>query len=482
MLLSFQYAFAQFDLEWEDFGDEPEEQFGFSTSMSAFGNVAVGSPFAIKNGMKTGKVVINDGSDNTSTRHEFFGNEDGDEFGFDIKFSGVEAPDFTGEFLIIGAPGANNNTGYVRVYEIEYFSGRLVQKGDDINGSFPGGRFGHSVTINRSGNIIVIGSPLDGSSGNQAGKTSVFKWDGDNWNLLGDEILGENSGDLSGFDVQIEDFYKLNVVIGEPSNGLNPDNKGGKVRVFKYDGNEFVQEGQTITGQNDGGRFGAAIGLDISGLKLVVGAPDAMGSRGEVQIFKFNTGNNIWNQIGNSIQGDSIGDKFGTAFDFNYDMQFIVVGAPQDSIRPGKAELFFIPSNIPGWIKDATIFGEGVGDRFGTSIDMHGPGGFWIAGSPGNDKNGFNSGRVASYGGLLTRTSDVTQNNAIDLWPNPTAGKLFFNREQPEKISIFDFNGKLVSDYPIKGNSIDVSEFQKGPYLIIMEEKGKKRYGKFIRQ
>jgi hypothetical protein len=93
------------------------EKFGYSVSLSADGSVlAVGSPDfgaqSPRGAVRIFDVVYGATGDDTATTHvrTLFGNE-GDEFGTSVSLS----PD--GQALFVGAPGANDDEGYVAVYD-----------------------------------------------------------------------------------------------------------------------------------------------------------------------------------------------------------------------------------------------------------------------------------------------------------------------------------------------------------------------------
>jgi len=67
--------------------------------------------------------------------------------------------------------------------------------------------------------------------------------------------------------------------------------------------------------------FGLSVGMDVSGLTMVVGAPRQNGNNlsngGAVTVYRYDTTAEVWYQLGNLIAGDSSDDDFGWNVDIN---------------------------------------------------------------------------------------------------------------------------------------------------------------------
>ncbi|HLV51213.1 MAG TPA: T9SS type A sorting domain-containing protein [Flavobacterium sp.] len=73
----------------------------------------------------------------------------------------------------------------------------------------------------------------------------------------------------------------------------------------------------------------------------------------------------------------------------------------------------------------------------------------------------------------------------INLYPNPTADKLFWSDKGViiEKVTIYNFNGKKVLEQNVSENSINVSHLANGTYLVELEANNKMIYhSKFIKK
>jgi hypothetical protein len=78
------------------------------------------------------------------------GEASGEWFGYSVSISA------SGDTIVIGAYGANKNTGYVKVYK--NISGTWTQQGAKITGEANAEWFGNSVSISASGDTIVVGA------------------------------------------------------------------------------------------------------------------------------------------------------------------------------------------------------------------------------------------------------------------------------------------------------------------------------------
>ncbi|RMG81935.1 MAG: hypothetical protein D6707_03915, partial [Bacteroidetes bacterium] len=72
-----------------------------------------------------------------------------------------------------------------------------VQKGNDIEGMATDDSFGYSVSM-PDANTIAIGAPWNDGNGTDAGHVRVYTWNGSNWVQKGTDINGEAANDLSG--------------------------------------------------------------------------------------------------------------------------------------------------------------------------------------------------------------------------------------------------------------------------------------------
>ncbi|MCB9256793.1 MAG: T9SS type A sorting domain-containing protein [Chitinophagales bacterium] len=296
--------------------------------------------------------------------------------------------------LAIGARNNNGNgtgSGQVRVYR--WFNNSWVQKGQDIDGenAFDGSGFAVSMP---DSNTVAIGSINNSDNGLNSGHVRVFSWNGINWVQKGQDIDGEFSGDNSGYSVSMPDANT--VAIGATGNSDFAVD-AGHVRIYEWNNNDWIQKGQDIDGEALGEESGFVVSMPNPNM-VAIGAPlnnDNGFEAGQVRVYSFN--GTSWQQLGQDINGESSGDQSGRSISMP-DAFTLAIGAFYNSgsaLRAGHARIYTWDGNL--WVqKGQDIDGEAAEDRSGSAVSM--PDSNTIAiGAVGNDDNGISSGQARVY-------------------------------------------------------------------------------------
>ena len=310
-----------------------------------------------------------------------------------------------GSRMAVGAPAAGGppavGPGTVRVYERT--SSGWVQLGLDIDGEEDSDESGTSVAISADGNRVAIGAPFNGASPNFShGHVRVYEWTGTEWDQVGEDIDGENGGDLSGMAVSLAADGNR-VAIGAPYNSdIGP--LAGQVRVFDLVGGQWVQVGDDINTTDPFDEFGTSVSISADGTRVAIGAPQERVAR------VFDLLGTSWVQVGDDLNGDSQGDEFGTSVAISGDGSRVIVGAPGASTPngdfSGEARAFELAGNT--WAQvGGDINGEFEGDFSGTSVAISADGETVVVGAPLND--GGNGDRVG-------HASVFAFNSVVDSW------------------------------------------------------------------
>ena len=238
------------------------------------------------------------------------GEASGDRSGWSVSMNDA------GDRVAIGAPyndGNGSSPGHVRIYDWNGTS--WTQQGQDIDGEAFDDQSGYSVSINAAGDRVAIGAPKNDGSGPTAGHVRVYEWDGSTWAKLGQDIDGEASnvsgpqvGDYSGWSVSINASGDK-VVIGAPWNVPSNGGTCGHVRVYSWDGSSWVQQGQDIDGESAGVKFGWSVSMNSAGDKFAVGAPLEYGTAhqsGYVRIYEWN--GSSW-ALDQNINGQAVDER-----------------------------------------------------------------------------------------------------------------------------------------------------------------------------
>ncbi len=350
------------------------------------------------------------------------------QIGQDIE--GESANDLSGRTLAMSADGnrmiigsvfnqdVGNNAGQVRMYE---FNGsQWVQMGQDIEGEGIDNQAGASVAMSLDGNRIAIGAVGNGTAGNFAGNARVFQWNGSSWAQVGQNINGEAAGDESGFAVALSSNGNR-IAIGSPRHDTN-GNSAGRVRIFDWNGSNWLQVGQELDGEAAEDLFGNAVSLSANGNILAVGARENDGAgaeSGHVRLFELLA--NTWTQIGQDIDGEASGDLFGFSVSLSASGNRVAVGARDNNgggTGSGHLRIFQWSGNA--WLQlGQDLDGEVGGDQFGHSVSLSGDGSRVAAGAPGNS-SGRGHVRVFDWDGsawtLLGRNIQGENNTDLAGW------------------------------------------------------------------
>ncbi|HEA28855.1 MAG TPA: T9SS type B sorting domain-containing protein [Leeuwenhoekiella sp.] len=292
-------------------GDGPDQQFGYSVSLSANGDIlAIGALTG------SAKVYQNQNDDWVQIGSTLFGGSS-DNFGNSVSLNS------DGNILAIGAPADTNkngiNAGSARVYE--NLNGNWIQIGSTIDGGEGNNdRFGHSVRLSGDGSILAVGAIQNFAPG----FVKIFENQGGNWVQLGSNIVGQAAGDNYGFSVDLS-ANGTSVAIGSE----NASAGAGHVRIYKYQSNAWGQIGNTIIGENSGDSSGDSVSLNDDGAIVAIGAPGNSDQRplsGHARVFENQGGN--WVQLGEDIDGEGSIDLSGFSVSLNAEGSVLAVGAP----------------------------------------------------------------------------------------------------------------------------------------------------------
>ncbi len=297
-----------------------------------------------------------------------------------------------GSVVAIGAPendGSGSLSGHVRVYEWDGVA--WIQRGQDIDGEAIGDESGSSVSISSDGNTVAIGSPWNEGNGYRAGHVRVYSWDGVNWIQRGLDIDGEATEDKSGVASLSADGNT--VAIGALWNDGNGNNSG-HVRIYAWDGVNWIQRGLDIDGEAIDDQSGRSVSLSDDGNVVAIGAAwnDGNGLKtGHVRVYTWNGVS--WMQRGLDIDGDVIHDNSGWSVSLNGNGNTVAVGAPRNF---GYVAIYAWDG--VNWAqRGLDIDGEATSDKSAESISLSADGNTLVVGARNNDGNGVNSGHARIY-------------------------------------------------------------------------------------
>ena len=345
------------------------------------------------------------------------GDAEDDEFGWSVAMSA------DAKTLVIGAPGSNNLTGYVKVYHTNddgWSSTQLI--GQSIFGEAVDDHLGYSVDMSSDGKTVAIGAPGVFKVNDRPGYVRVFYLESDgfgsSWKQLGQDITGEDVGDKFGVYVSLSDDGKTLAVAADTNDG-NGENSG-HVRIYHLedDGTSWEQIGQEINGKAADDRLGIGVSMSADGATVAIGASwndDSGDKSGHVRVYQIDSEGSTWEQLGQDINGEAVHDCFGFSIDISSDGRTLAIGAPgywEEKDRPGYVRVYYLESNdlTSSWTQlGQDIIGEAIGDEFGESVFLSDDGKTLAIGASSNDGNGLNSGHVRVYRMLYDFSMSWTQ-------------------------------------------------------------------------
>jgi len=330
------------------------------------------------------------------------------------KFGRSVSMNSDGSVIAIGAYTNDFNgtgAGCVKIYQKQ--DGAWVQKGQTIYGLGENDYFGVSVSISSDGSIIAIGA-YEYTYG--TGYVQVFKYNGNNWVQIGLNITGENTGDFFGGYLSLSSDGNI-IAITAISNDDNGES-AGSVYVFKNLSDTWTQIGSSINGENGGDGFGSSVSLCANGSIVAIGAYRANDNNGQVRIFQ-NVSNN-WEQIGSDINSEGEDDWFGNSVSISSDGSLVAVGATYYGGAENNGQVRTFNNQGGVWTQiGGTIVGAQAHDCFGGSVCLSKDGSILAVGYTTTDGTSTTKGRVQTFeiqDNVWTQTGQTIEGDEVNDW------------------------------------------------------------------
>lgn len=306
------------------------------------------------------------------------------------------------------------NSAYGAVYIYQRNGDSWIPFGNPIIGKY-GSSTGTSISFSKDGSIIAVGSygnPGGVNNDGHRGYTTVYKFNNtsNSWEVLGEEILGEDTGDYFGISVDLSGDGEI-LAVGATGNDGETVNNGshGHVRVFKYENNSWIQLGSDIDGDPSFNvNFGGNVKLSKDGETLFASDIFSQSSAGSVNIYNWNQTINEW-EIDNQLKSytgtgsnNSHRYEFGSDLSVSDDGNILVIGEKDwqnsNSTSDALGKVYIYIKSDDGWV-ESELFLEGRSRRqyFGEAVSISGNGNTLAVGGYGFGTNGTNSGMAAVY-------------------------------------------------------------------------------------
>lgn len=319
------------------------------------------------------------------------------------EFGETVATNEGGDIIAIGAhlnDIAGFEYGQVKVFQLQ--NNIWQQLGNDLLGETTGNfgeKFGWDLDLNATGTRLVVGAPFYVNGPIIPGATRVFEFNGTTWAQLGDVIEGENSQDFSGGSVSINNDG-TRIIIGSSLNGDNGAGSG-QARVYEYDGANWIQLGNDIEGEAAHFAGGWDVVINDLGDKIAVAFAKNNSSSGPVgngivRIFELQGA--MWLQVGEDLVGEAELDGFGEDISLNGSGTRIAIGARlHNGFEPFSGQVKVFEFDGANWIQLGTdLLGE-ENEALGVSVDLNSEGTILVAGGRANNPTDLQKGIVRIF-------------------------------------------------------------------------------------
>jgi len=449
--------FGQSQIGQDIDGEAIEDNYGRQVSMSSNGNIIA----------VLGDYNASDGSvrvfENVGGNWELYGTDsEGNHFG-GVSASGISLT-HSGTTLAIGGGGV------ARVFTFE--SGIWTQKGSDITNNTSDSSFGNIVSFSSGGKFIAISTPnyVPPSSRQNIppppyyGLVQIFNYESGNWNQIGNDIAGEFVAEYSSTSISLSADGSIVAI----SNDFT-------IRIYENILGVWTIKGNDIIGvQNDP----KSVSLSSDGNIVAIGDSyysDAGSQRGRVGVYKFES--NDWMQIGSDIVGEAGGDRFGWSVSLSSDGNILASGGiDNDGNGDATGHVRIFKNQSGTWTQMGnSINGEGLGDHSGWSVSLSSDASTVAIGAIYNDSNGTDAGHVRVYDLGTTLSSNEFVLSKFSLFPNPTKNQFTIQLQQGlelQGVNIYNSLGQFIKS--TNNNVIKTSELSTGIYYVeIITNKGK---------
>jgi hypothetical protein len=468
-------SFGQWNQVGADIDGEAEgDSFGKTSSLNATGDVMVaGSRDNETNGKLSGhtRVFDWDGTNWIQRGDAINGSGPNVWSGYEVSING-NGNTIASTSLV--APNASGlvSTGIVKVFDWDGAS--WVQRGANLEGDGdPNGFvefFGYSIDLNDDGNTIAIGGPQVNGVALDTGIVRIYKWDGAAWIQQGEDIEGLVENDQLGFSVSLSADGTV-VASGAPGNDSFSTNTNGVARIFEWDGVVWEQRGTDIEGLVSGDSFGKSIAISADGNVVAAGAPDVVIIEGNIictaRVFEW--GGTNWSQRSATFNGETNNDSFGSGVSLSDNGNVLAIAAASFS---GNGKTYVYQWDGTGYMQQgATIVGEATSDLSGASISLNAIGNTIAIGAYGNDDNGAGSGHVRVFENLSLGINNVSQ-TLVNFFPNPSTDTVSINvSESIDSVTVYTILGQKILEVKGRGTELelDLSNQPSGNYLATIQ-------------
>jgi hypothetical protein len=254
-------------------------------------------------------------------------------------FGSSSAFNSAGNYLVVGGTGSESSSILPRAYVFTRSGSTWTQQAMLIgNDTLLGDRFGTSVAINITGDIIAVGAPdVNAGLGSADGAIYIFKRIGSTW-TQSQKIVGTITNGQLGISVAINEIGNY-IIAGA--------NLASRAYVYYDSGSGTYALQSTLNSLATS--FGYSVDIDSAGSKIIVGAPTAsVGGSNNGAVYYYTRSGTTWTQQGAAIISNTPGTnyQYGFSVALSKDGTTFIVGSYRETFQPfttnaGAAYIYF---------------------------------------------------------------------------------------------------------------------------------------------
>lgn len=222
---------------------------------------------------------------------------------------------------------------YVRVFNWD--GAEWLQKGNDVKGTQELEYLGFPISMPDDYTFAV------GASHKRAVTTNknfvrVFHWKAGVWTQKGNDINGEGGNDGAGRSISMPDS---NTVAVGATNNTNSSGVSGHVRIYKWDGNEWIQKGEDIDGTDPYQGFGWKVVMPDANTVAITTAGDKWSGSGIPSVHIYEWTGTAWIAKGVGISNGCLDCNFGSTLSMP-NSNTIAIAASGTPANDGDGDVF----------------------------------------------------------------------------------------------------------------------------------------------
>eukprot|EP00978_Attheya_sp_CCMP212_P004145 scaffold9012_cov54-Attheya_sp.AAC.3 len=242
-----------------------------------------------------------------------------------------------GTIMAVASETLNGQKGRVEVFRSSDV-GLLAWELDVTFDGGTGDRLGYSLAIDRAGSRIAFGMPFNNGS---TGMIRVYEYDGSEWVQVGTDLVGKSVGSLFGWSLDMSANGKTIVAgaTGSYADGGSTTNARGSIIVYEEVDGVWQQVGVDLEGVTTKEQFGRAVTMDSTGTRIAASSFKYNGHKGRVKVFNYNTeAIGSWDMI-TEVNGEATHERMGrglSSLAMSNNGKILAIGSPLEETGTNK--------------------------------------------------------------------------------------------------------------------------------------------------